>query len=56
VVADCAELADVLAKTAFLLGRERARRLLEQVEGTGAVLVGDDGALTVVGDAELHDA
>jgi thiamine biosynthesis lipoprotein len=56
VIAETTELADVLAKTAFLLGRERAVRFLKQLEAVGAVLVGEDGALTVVGDAELHDA
>lgn len=43
VIARRAELADVLAKTAFLLGSRDARRFLERLPDVGAVLVPRDG-------------
>lgn len=53
VIAPSAELADVLAKTAFLLGARAARRFLERRSGIGAVLVRCDGALEIIGDVEV---
>lgn len=53
VVARRAELADVLAKVAFVLGADEARTFLERQPDVGALLVrGTDGALEVlsVGD------
>ncbi|HEU5056116.1 MAG TPA: FAD:protein FMN transferase, partial [Kofleriaceae bacterium] len=49
VLAPRAELADVLAKTAFLLGAGRAGRFLTRFPGVAAVLVRPGGALVVVG-------
>lgn len=49
VLAPRAELADVLAKAAFLLGAERARRFLTRFPGVAAVLVRAGGALVVIG-------
>lgn len=53
VLAPRAELADVLAKTAFLLGTERARRFLSRFPGVAAVLVRPGGALVVIGQVAL---
>ncbi len=55
VVAPRAELADVLAKTAFLLGADEGRRFLARQPNVGAVLVRDAGNLLVVGDVDLRD-
>ena len=53
VFARFAELADVLAKTAFLLGAREARRLLSRIADTSAVLVRGDGAIEIVGKVEV---
>jgi thiamine biosynthesis lipoprotein len=55
VVAPTVELADVLAKVAFLLGSAQARRFLERQPDVGAVLVRRTGDLVVVGDVDLRD-
>lgn len=55
VFAPSAELADVLAKTAFLLGARAGRRFLERQLGVGAVLVPGSGALVVVGDLDVRE-
>lgn len=55
VVAGRAELADVLAKTAFLLGRRAALAFLETLPEVGAVLIGSDRSRTLVGDVEVRD-
>ena len=54
VIAPTAELADVLAKTAFLLGEEAGRRFLERERDVGAVLVPRRGALVVVGAVDIR--
>ena len=56
VLAPSAELADVLAKTAFLLGARAGRRFLERLPAIAGVLVRRDGALEIVGDVEVIDA
>ena len=43
VIAPTAELADVLAKTAFILGAERGRAMIERHADVGAVLIAADG-------------
>ena len=43
VVAPTAELADVLAKTAFILGAERGGAMIERHADVGAVLIAADG-------------
>ena len=53
VLAPSAELADVLAKTAFLLGARAGRGFLERMNRVGAVLVRTDGAAEIVGDVEV---
>ncbi|MCE9575897.1 MAG: FAD:protein FMN transferase [Deltaproteobacteria bacterium] len=53
VVAPTAELADVLAKTAFLLGARAATRFLDGRVGLGAVLVDRGGGVALVGEVEL---
>lgn len=55
VLAPTAELADVMAKVAFVLGSERAAGELER-RGLSAVLVLDNGATRTVGPVELHHA
>ncbi|HTJ42265.1 MAG TPA: FAD:protein FMN transferase [Kofleriaceae bacterium] len=55
VVAATAELADVLAKTAFLLGVNQARELLHARSELGAVLVHDTGAVELIGRLELAE-
>jgi thiamine biosynthesis lipoprotein len=55
VLAPSAEIADVLAKTAFLLGAREARRFLAEMTGIGSVLVRRDGGLEIVGDVEVVD-
>ncbi len=56
VLAPHAEVADVLAKTAFVLGEERGRRFLERWPAVGAVLVLRDRALRLVGDVDVREA
>ena len=56
IVAPAAEQADVLAKTAFLLGARAAASLLGHTPGVGAVLVLPDGAHEIVGDVDVLDA
>jgi thiamine biosynthesis lipoprotein len=56
VVAPSAELADVLAKVAFLRGGADGRALLEGCEGVSGVLVLADGDLRLTGDLEVADA
>jgi FAD:protein FMN transferase len=53
VVAPRAELADVLAKTAFLLGSDGARRFLERLPGVGGVLARRDAPPLYVGEVQL---
>lgn len=55
VVAASAELADVLAKTFFLLGRVAAREALVAFPEVGALLVGNDGAVARAGAIEIDD-
>ena len=55
VVAPSAELADVLAKTAFLLGAEHARDLLRGRADLSAVLVHDTGEVELIGRLELAE-
>jgi FAD:protein FMN transferase len=55
VVARSAELADVLAKTAFLLGAREGRRFLERQPGIGAVLVQRSGALLFMGELDVRE-
>jgi thiamine biosynthesis lipoprotein len=52
VVADRVEQADVLAKTAFILGPEAGRAFLERQGDVLGVLVRDDGTVEVVGSRE----
>jgi len=49
VVAPTAELADVLAKTVFILGAERGRAMIERHGDVGAVLIATDGSPTTCG-------
>ncbi len=56
VVADTAELADVLATTAFLLGSRDGRRFLERQPDTGGVLVQKSGRCLFVGDLDIREA
>ena len=53
VVAQTAELADVLAKTAFLLGAAATRRLFERIPRASFVLVRRDGGVELAGAAEV---
>ena len=53
VVAPAAELADVLAKTMFMLGVERGRKFLERFPNVGAVLVDSLGTPTTCGAVEV---
>lgn len=55
VLAPTAELADVMAKVAFVLGADAAARALTR-RGLGAVLVTNDGVIRTVGDVELGRA
>jgi len=54
VIAPTAELADVLAKTAFLLGTQAGRRFLERQLDVSAVLVPSTGSLVVVGAVDVQ--
>lgn len=56
VLAPRAELADVLAKSVFILGSVEGRALLEQIDGVSGVLVGVDGRVTRFGALEVVDA
>ncbi len=56
VFAPYAELADVLAKTAFLLGSREGVRFVLDRGATGAVLVRQDGELVVAGSIEVREA
>jgi FAD:protein FMN transferase len=49
VIAPTAELADVLAKTVFILGAERGRAMIERHRDVGAVLIATDGSPTTCG-------
>ncbi len=53
VIAPRAELADVLAKTAFFLGAAAGRRFLERLPAVAGVLVRRDGGLEIAGDVEV---
>jgi thiamine biosynthesis lipoprotein len=53
VLAGTVELADVLAKSAFILGSREGARLLERFDGVGAVPVPRSGAPRLVGDLEV---
>jgi FAD:protein FMN transferase len=55
VTARSAELADVLAKTAFLLGARDGRRFLERQPGIGAVLVLRSGAFLFMGTLDVRE-
>lgn len=56
VVAATAELADVLAKTAFLLGARAGRRFLQGREDcTGAVLVPKSGRTLFIGELDVRE-
>lgn len=54
VLAPTAELADVLAKAAFILGADAARRLLERQPDIAAVLVRRSGPPLLLGDLTLE--
>jgi thiamine biosynthesis lipoprotein len=56
VVAPSAELADVLAKVAFLRGFADGRRFLERFTGVAGVFVRADGRTRLVGDLEVANA
>ena len=56
VTAATTELADVLAKTAFLLGLNGASRFLDGRPGVGAVLVTQDREVVVLGEVDLRGA
>lgn len=55
VLAPTAELADIMAKVAFILGSEDGSRELER-RGLSGVLVLHDGVIRTVGTVELHHA
>lgn len=55
VISGHAELSDVLAKTAFLLGDREGRRFLERQPGTSAVLVRRDGRTSFVGELDVRE-
>ena len=55
VLAPTAELADVMAKVAFVIGSAHAARELDR-RGLSAVLVLQSGATRTVGTAELNHA
>lgn len=54
VFAPSTELADVLAKVAFVLGPREAPRFLKRQENVSAVLVRSDGCPIFVGNLEIH--
>jgi thiamine biosynthesis lipoprotein len=53
VVAPTAELADVLAKTVFVLGAERGRAFLARTAAAGAILVPAVGAPIACGAVDV---
>ncbi len=53
VIAPSAELAEVVAKTVFVLGARQGRRFVERMPGVGAVLVGFRGDVACCGDVEV---
>lgn len=55
VFAATTELADVLAKTAFILGARSGRAFLQRQPGVGAVLVPRQGALLLVGELDVRE-
>jgi thiamine biosynthesis lipoprotein len=55
VITPRAELADVLAKAALLLGAEPARRFLEPRSDVGAVLVARSGKIHFVGAVDVRE-
>lgn len=55
VLADSAELADVLAKAALVLGQRQGADLLSSFDGIAAVLIGTDRTVTRVGSLEVLD-
>jgi thiamine biosynthesis lipoprotein len=55
VLAPSAELADVLAKTAFLLGARDACRFLEHQPGIGAVLVTERASPIFIGALDVRE-
>lgn len=55
VVAQHAELAEVLAKTVFLLGSRSGRAFLEAQSNVGGVLIRRDGAVLLVGDIDVRE-
>jgi thiamine biosynthesis lipoprotein len=55
VIAPKAELADVLAKTAFLLGAQHGRRFLERQPGIGAVLVPRSARVLFIGALDVRE-
>jgi FAD:protein FMN transferase len=56
VIAPSAELADVLAKVAFLRGFAAGRDFLNHLDGVTGVFVLADGRLSLTGEQELADA
>jgi thiamine biosynthesis lipoprotein len=56
VVATSAEQADVLAKTAFIVGAEAARRMVMRLPDAEAILVRVDGSYACIGALEVFDA
>ena len=55
VVAPNAELADVLAKTAFLRGFADGRRFLDRIPDVSAVFVLRDGGVRISGELEANE-
>jgi FAD:protein FMN transferase len=55
VVCHSAELGDVLAKTAFLMGYAEGSRFLAAFSSTGTVFVLHDGAVRLVGELEVDE-
>lgn len=56
VFAPTAELSDVLAKTAFLLGTQQGRRFIQRQPGIGAVLVPRNAAPILIGALDVREA
>ncbi|HSD10222.1 MAG TPA: FAD:protein FMN transferase [Candidatus Binatia bacterium] len=56
VVAPTAELAEVLAKTAFLLGARGGARFLDSIHGVAAVFVGLDTSIRRIGELKVSNA
>ncbi|MFO0711151.1 MAG: FAD:protein FMN transferase [Sandaracinus sp.] len=55
VLAPSAELADVLAKTVFVLGSRQARAALARWDRVGAVLVSRTGRVSVIGELAIEE-